>query len=139
MSSPSPSDQESPKFVDALKTVKLEDFKDVNRIPCARNALLYGIVAGVTVGAVRFATKRMIPTSANWAVGTFCGVSVISFEGCQMERRQKIEKMRLIVKATDSSPKPNEKMIVTERGKNGAFNVVIETPPVAPEGNQSKD
>lgn len=92
------------------------------------------------MGAVRFATKRMIPTSANWAVGTFCGVSVISFEACQMERRQKIEKMRLIVKATDSKPnKPEDKMIVTERGKNGAFNVVIETPHVAPEGSQSKE
>lgn len=73
----------------------------------------------------------MIPTSANWAVGTFCGVSVVSFEACQMERKQKIEKMRLIVKATDSRPKPDEKMIVTERGKNGAFNVVIETPSTA--------
>lgn len=56
-----------------------------------------------------------------------------------MERRQKIEKMRLIVKATDSKPKPDEKMIVTERGKNGAFNVVIETPPIAPEGTQDKE
>jgi hypothetical protein len=73
----------------------------------------------------------MIPTSANWAVGTFCGVSIVSFEACQMERKQKIEKMRLIVKATDSKPKPDEKMIVTERGKNGAFNVVIETPSIA--------
>lgn len=54
------SSEDSPKFVDALKviscrfglykkktnsiqTVKIEDFKDVNKIPCARNALLYGI------------------------------------------------------------------------------------------------
>lgn len=82
------------------------------------------------MGAVRFATKRALPTSTNWAVGTFCGVSIVSFEGCQMDRRQKLEKLRLIVKATDSKPKPDEKMIVTERGKNGAFNVVIETPPI---------
>lgn len=82
------------------------------------------------MGAIRFATRRAIPTSANWAVASFCGVSAISFEACQMERRQKMEKLRLIVKATDSSPKnrPDEKLVVTERGKNGAFNVVIETP-----------
>ncbi|KAG2230995.1 hypothetical protein INT48_002774 [Thamnidium elegans] len=122
------SEQDSPKFVDALKTVKLEDFKEVNRIPCARNALLYGIATGVTVGALRFIRKRSIPTSANWAVASFIGVSAISFEACQMDRKQKIEKMKLIVKATDSRPNPTEKMIVTERGKNGAFNVVIETP-----------
>jgi hypothetical protein len=67
-------------------------------------------------------------TSANWAVGTFVGVSAVSFEMCQMERKNKIEKLKMIVKATDSRPKPDEKMVVTERGKNGAFNVVIETP-----------
>jgi hypothetical protein len=92
--------------------------------------LMMWIVAGISVGAVRFATKRALPTSTNWAVATFCGVSIASFEGCQMERRQKIEKLKLIVKATDSRPKPDEKMVVTERGKNGAFNVVIETPAI---------
>ncbi|RCH86274.1 hypothetical protein CU098_006869 [Rhizopus stolonifer] len=125
----SSSEQDSPKFTDALKTVKLEDFKDVNKIPCARNALLYGIGAGVAMGMVSFATRRSIPTAANWAVGSFCGVSVVSFEACQWQRKQKLEKMRLIVKATDSrQQRLDEKMVVTERGKNGAFNVVIETP-----------
>jgi hypothetical protein len=81
------------------------------------------IVSGVTVGALRFASRRVMPTSANWAVATFCGVSAVSFEACQMERKQKIEKMRLIVKATDSRPSPQDKMVITERGKNGAFNV----------------
>ncbi|CEG83106.1 hypothetical protein RMATCC62417_17078 [Rhizopus microsporus] len=122
----SSSQQDSPSFVDALKTIKLEDFKDINKIPCSRNALLYGMAAGVAMGAVRFMSKRMIPTSANWAVGTFCGVSAISFEMCQMDRRQKLEKLRMIVKATDSER--NEKLMVTERGKNGAFEVVFETP-----------
>jgi hypothetical protein len=53
-----------------------------------------------------------------------------------MERKQKLEKLRLIVKATDSSPKnrPDERLVVTERGKNGAFNVVIETPAQTEQG-----
>jgi hypothetical protein len=85
------------------------------------------------VGALRFASRRVIPTSANWAVGTFCGVSAVSFEACQMERKQKIEKMKLIVKTTDSSSRakpiiPQDRMIINERGRNNAFNVVIETP-----------
>ncbi|KAG1057238.1 hypothetical protein G6F46_008826 [Rhizopus delemar] len=120
------SQQDSPSFVDALKTIKLEDFKEVNKIPCSRNALLYGMAAGVTIGAIRFMSKRIVSTSANWAVGTFCGVSAVSFEMCQMERKQKLEKLRMIVKATDSQR--NEKLVITERGKNGAFDVVIETP-----------
>lgn len=84
------------------------------------------------MGAIRFASRRAIPTSANWAVASFCGVSAISFEACQMERKQKIEKMKLIVKATDSSSRgkmiPEDRMIINERGRNNAFNVVIETP-----------
>ena len=84
--------------------------------------------AGVTMGILRFASKRRMPTAANWGVFTFMGVSAVSFEACQMERKQKLEKIRMIVKATDSRPKAEEKMVITERGKNGAFNVVIETP-----------
>lgn len=91
------------------------------------------VATGITVGALRFIRKRSIPTSANWAVASFVGVSAISFEACQMDRKQKIEKMKLIVKATDSRPSPTERMIVTERGKNGAFNVVIETPATSEE------
>lgn len=90
----------------------------------------------MAVGSLRFLRKRAIPTSANWAVASFMAVSAISFEACQMDRKQKIEKMKLIVKATDSRPSPTEKMIVTERGKNGAFNVVIETPAVTSEEQQ---
>lgn len=89
------------------------------------------LATGITVGALRFIRKRSIPTSANWAVASFVGVSAVSFEVCQMDRKHKIEKMKLIVKATDSRPSPTERMIVTERGKNGAFNVVIETPAAA--------
>ncbi|KAI8987163.1 hypothetical protein BDB01DRAFT_784834 [Pilobolus umbonatus] len=116
-----------PKFVDALKTVKLEDFKEINRIPCARNALLYGMGAGVAVGLLRFVTKRTVSTSANWAVASFCGVSAVSFEACHLERKNKLEKLRLIVKETDSKGR-EERLVVTERGKKGAFDVVIETP-----------
>ncbi|ORE21632.1 hypothetical protein BCV71DRAFT_173471 [Rhizopus microsporus] len=54
----SSSQQDSPSFVDALKTIKLEDFKDINKIPCSRNALLYGMAAGVAMGAIRFMSKR---------------------------------------------------------------------------------
>ncbi|CAO3696562.1 unnamed protein product [Rhizopus stolonifer] len=117
------SQQDSPSFSDAFKTIKLEDFKEVNKIPCSRNALLYGMATGVAVGAICFLTKRAVKTSANWAVGTFCGVSAISFEMCQMERKAKLEKLRMIVKTTDSK----EKLKITER-RSGAFDVVIETP-----------
>ncbi|ORX43853.1 hypothetical protein DM01DRAFT_1387022 [Hesseltinella vesiculosa] len=89
-------------YVDALKSVKLEELKDIGKIPCARTSLLYGIGAGFGIAALRFITKRNIKSSSNWAVGTFCGVSAINFELCQMERKQKLERLQLIVKESDS-------------------------------------
>ncbi|KAI8100111.1 uncharacterized protein BX664DRAFT_355455 [Halteromyces radiatus] len=91
-------------YVEALKTVKLEEFKDIGKIPCARTSLLYGMGAAFGLGGIRFLIKRSVPTSANWAVASFCGVSVVNFELCQMDRKQKLERLRLIVKETDSSP-----------------------------------
>ncbi|KAI8366014.1 uncharacterized protein BYT42DRAFT_150499 [Radiomyces spectabilis] len=126
------SSSEEPTVVNALKTVKLEDFKDVPKIPCARNAFLYGMGAGVSVGAVRFLAKRSIPTAANWAVAAFCGVAAVSFEMCQMERKQKLEKLRMIIKATDSNGQSragDRPLIVDQSGKRGAFHVMVETPP----------
>lgn len=40
-------------IMDAFKTIKLEDFKDVYKKPCARDALLAGIGAGFGVGGLR--------------------------------------------------------------------------------------
>ncbi|OAD67496.1 hypothetical protein PHYBLDRAFT_151404 [Phycomyces blakesleeanus NRRL 1555(-)] len=118
-----------PNNEETATTVKLEDFKDVPKIPCARNAMLYGMGAGTGVGAVRYLMKQRIPTAANWAVAVFCGVSAVSFELCQMARKQKLEKLQLIIKATDSRPIPsNERVTIDERGRNGAFHVMVDLP-----------
>ncbi|KAF7722579.1 hypothetical protein EC973_002932 [Apophysomyces ossiformis] len=115
-------DTSRPTFTDALKTVKMEDFKDLNRIPCARNSLLYGMGAGLGLGSIRYIATSKVPSAANWAVGAFCGVSIIAFEMCQMQRKQKLEKLHMIVKETESRRPPT---VVNER--KGAFQVVVDT------------
>lgn len=40
-------------IVDALRTLKLEDFKELHKKPCARDALLAGIGAGFGMGGLR--------------------------------------------------------------------------------------
>ncbi|KAI8149683.1 hypothetical protein BJV82DRAFT_662969 [Fennellomyces sp. T-0311] len=119
-------DNNQPTFSEAFKTIKVEDFKDVGKIPCARNALLYGMGGAFGVGGIRYLMKRAVPTAANWAVAAFCGISLISFEMCQMDRKQKLEKLHLIVKETNS--RGQKRRVVDEQGKNGAFHVVIDTP-----------
>ncbi|KAG0169103.1 hypothetical protein DFQ28_002289 [Apophysomyces sp. BC1034] len=113
-------DSSTPTFSDALKTVKLEDFKDVNRIPCARNSILYGMGAGLGLGSIRYIATSKVPSAANWAVGAFCGVSIIAFEMCQMQRKQKLEKLHLIVKETES----RRPTVVNEH--KGAFQIVVD-------------
>ncbi|CAO3596483.1 unnamed protein product, partial [Absidia cylindrospora] len=54
-------------YVEVLKTVKLEEFKDVGKIPCARTSLMYGMGAAFGLGAIRFILKRSVPTATNWA------------------------------------------------------------------------
>ena len=41
------------KIIDAFKTIKLRDFKEVHTKPCARESLLTGIGAGFGVGGIR--------------------------------------------------------------------------------------
>lgn len=43
----------APTLGEALKTVRLEDFKQVHMYPCVRDALLAGIGGGFGVGGVR--------------------------------------------------------------------------------------
>ena len=77
-----------------------------------------------------------VPSAANWAVAAFCGISAIAFEMCHMDRRQKLERLHLIVKETNSRGEQRRRMVVDEQGKNGAFHVVVDTPP-SPDSSSS--
>lgn len=46
-------EQLKPTLTNALKTVRLEDFKQVHMYPCVRDSLLTGIGAGFGVGGLR--------------------------------------------------------------------------------------
>jgi cytochrome c oxidase assembly protein subunit 20 len=45
--------QQAPALTDAVKTVKLEDFKKVHMYPCVRESLLVGIGSGFGIGGIR--------------------------------------------------------------------------------------
>ncbi|KAL8292154.1 hypothetical protein RQP46_001620 [Phenoliferia psychrophenolica] len=82
-SSPSPSSTK-PTYLDALKTVQpLSDLQKLPSVPCARYALLFGIVSGTSVGCLRFLFNRksgrranatgwdQAAVAANWAVAAW--------------------------------------------------------------------
>jgi len=66
--------------MDALSTINpLADLQRLPQVPCARYSLMFGILAGSSVGALRFVFSRAgrpkswseAVTAANWAVGTW--------------------------------------------------------------------
>ncbi|KAI9011134.1 hypothetical protein BC832DRAFT_529413, partial [Gaertneriomyces semiglobifer] len=66
------------------KDLKLEN---VAKTPCARQALLYGIGAGVALAATRFLATRRLLSSGNWGFASFGAVSMLSWEFCRYQRR----------------------------------------------------
>lgn len=105
-------------IMDALKTIKLEDFKNVNKKPCARDAQLAGIGAGFGIGGLRaimgglslscpfnrsFYLTDVAPVlkSCSWAVGTFCFGSFVMHEFCQRKRQLEMQGLKKAVEVID--------------------------------------
>ncbi|KAL8733525.1 MAG: hypothetical protein Q9181_003558 [Wetmoreana brouardii] len=78
-------------LTDALKSIKLEDFKEVHKKPCTRESFLTGIGAAFGIGGVRaILGGGPVFTACSWAVGAFAFSSFGMHEYCQYKR--KIEK-----------------------------------------------
>lgn len=112
-------------IIEAVKTIKLEDFKEVHRKPCARDALLIGIGAGFGVGGMRaiiggpswflfflygpICLTDAAPTlkACSWAVATFCFGAFVSHEFCQRKRLLELQGLKRAVEVMDR--KKNER------------------------------
>src|ERR1700709_1587901 len=70
----------APKLSEAVKTVRLEDFKQVHMYPCVRESLLLGIGGAFGVGGVRMILGGMCCTTLLVGRG-------VSFGGRRILRR----------------------------------------------------
>ncbi|KAL8708022.1 MAG: hypothetical protein Q9220_007018 [cf. Caloplaca sp. 1 TL-2023] len=79
-------------IVDALKMIRLSDFREVHKKPCTREGFLTGIGAAFGVGGIRAILGEPAPvfTACSWAVGAFAFGSFAMHEFCQ--RKRKLEK-----------------------------------------------
>ncbi|KAL8951882.1 MAG: hypothetical protein Q9222_002157 [Ikaeria aurantiellina] len=77
-------------IVDALKMIRLSDFKEVHKKPCTREGFLTGIGAAFGVGGIRAILGAPVFTACSWAVGAFAFGSFAMHEFCQ--RKRKLEK-----------------------------------------------
>lgn len=84
-------------YFEALKRLNpAEDFKNIGKIPCARQALLTGIAGGTGFGAVMFLSRRKPWQAGNWAVLTFIGLSGLMWENCRRKRTKELSQMMQI-------------------------------------------
>ncbi|GAA5821025.1 hypothetical protein JCM11251_001926 [Rhodosporidiobolus azoricus] len=132
----SPSSSQKPSLLDAAKTISpVSDLQRLPQIPCARQALLFGIMAGASVGGLRFIFSRVggrrgslyggaaggwgdIGTAANWAVGAWGLGSLGAWETCRA--RQTAEATRMHALVSDIQAKRAKKAARQQQQQGGA-------------------
>lgn len=80
-----------------ISNVRFEELRNVHRIPCAREGLLYGIGAGFGVGGMRAILGGTVWNSCNFAVGAFTVIAGGSFAWCQRGLAREKQEMRKVV------------------------------------------
>lgn len=99
----------SPTLAQAFSTVSLSELAHITEIPCARSSLLYGVVASLTIGGVKFFLNKRGAQALNWGAATFAGVSLASFEGCRFQRYQERSRMKYAVDRVEIRRKDTKK------------------------------
>ncbi|XP_064402543.1 cytochrome c oxidase assembly protein COX20, mitochondrial-like [Halichondria panicea] len=62
---------------------------DVRNTPCARSALIHGILGGLTLGLLYFAKSSIVRRSCDLAVGGFAVMALTSWEVCRWSKAKK--------------------------------------------------
>ncbi|WPH04120.1 Hypothetical protein R9X50_00700500 [Acrodontium crateriforme] len=77
----------------AVKDITWNDFTELHKRPCVRDALLTGMTGGFALGGVRAIFGASIFTACSWAVGTFCAGSSVAYQYCYYKRHAEKEGM----------------------------------------------
>ncbi|RGB25242.1 hypothetical protein C1646_772013 [Rhizophagus diaphanus] len=111
------------RFSIVLKNLSLNDFKNIGKIPCARKSFLYGIGGGTTIGALRFLQKGSVLSASNWAVGSFCMISIGTWEYCRYKRQLQNEKLKIVVGQINELNRKKAQAKATEKAKQVDTNI----------------
>lgn len=88
-------------YSDALRSIRISDFQEVHKKPCARDALLTGIGGGFGIGGVRAILGASVWKTCNWAVGSFVFGSFLMYEYCHRRRQLEMQGMKRAVEVID--------------------------------------
>ncbi|KAK5125282.1 hypothetical protein LTR85_000958 [Meristemomyces frigidus] len=73
--------------------LKWNDFMDLPKRPCVRDALMTGIGGGFALGGMRAIFGAAVWTSCTWAVGSFCLGAPAMYQYCLYQRQAEKEGM----------------------------------------------
>ncbi|KAK6443722.1 hypothetical protein LTR95_000549 [Oleoguttula sp. CCFEE 5521] len=90
-----------PTLVNAFGTVKLEEFRELHKRPCVRDALMVGIGAGAGVGGIRGLLGAKVWTACSWAVASWMGASTLMHQYCKYQRQTEKEGMMRAMEILD--------------------------------------
>lgn len=76
----------APSYLDAVRSLGPEYYLNFHKRPCVRDSQLQGLAAGFAGGSLAAILGKPVRQSSNWAVATWCGVSVVSYQVCQYYR-----------------------------------------------------
>ncbi|CAG7852784.1 Cytochrome c oxidase protein 20, mitochondrial {ECO:0000256/PIRNR:PIRNR007871} [Serendipita indica DSM 11827] len=79
----------------AAKTIRPDDFRNIEQVPCARQSLMYGIAGGTAIGCTRYLTSNP-RIASNWAVASFVLISAFSWRRCRSIQTSQMEQMRAV-------------------------------------------
>ncbi|RPA85712.1 hypothetical protein BJ508DRAFT_411714 [Ascobolus immersus RN42] len=107
----------APSLTNALKAVKVEDFRTVHQKPCAREAFMAGIGAGFAFGGIKLILRSSVPKATNWAVGMFIATSLIAHEACQYRRMKELQGVAKAVEIIDKKKAEKEALYAEKKAK----------------------
>lgn len=94
----------NPTVIDTVKKIGIDDFKNINSIPCFRQAIMTGVSIGAVTGLVLYVSRRP-SKAAHWGMGGFLLGSVVSWEQCRFrmhEGKKSMQKAREVYRKHES-------------------------------------
>lgn len=85
--------------------------RDIRKIPCFKNSMLYGIYSGFATGLATFMFTSRIPLSTSMALGSYMGVSLVYWCFCRYDYVMKKYEMNDIQYVLRNKPMFSEQEI----------------------------
>ncbi|GAK62633.1 uncharacterized protein PAN0_001c0834 [Moesziomyces antarcticus] len=86
----------------------VKDFSRIGSMPCARGSLLMGMATAAGVAGISLVAGRGLRRGLNWGVGSFCFVSIASWETCRRNIKAEQHRMRTVIESYKRSSRANQ-------------------------------